>query len=55
MVTGFRFHVKQYFEMTRREWLSLLITATVAGFCLTRSFFYQPGATYSVSLSPATW
>jgi hypothetical protein len=50
MVTGFRSHVRQYFEMTRREWLSLLITAAVAGFCLTRSFFYQPGATYSVTL-----
>ena len=34
MVTGFRSHLKQYFEMTGQEWLALLITALVAGFCL---------------------
>ena len=34
MVTGFRSHLQQYFEVTRQEWFALLITALVAGFCL---------------------
>lgn len=34
MVTGYRHNVREYFEMTRQEWLAVLVTAAVAGFCL---------------------
>ncbi len=50
-MVGYRWHARRYFAWEKKEWLSVLATSAAGGFVFTRSFFYQPGAAYSLLLA----